>query len=413
MVTTSATSSRATSTRASSSAPTGSPTTRGVASPAPSTSGLAVICLLLYLTKDDQSVLVNTGFAWAAVILGVAGIYSITSGWRMHVDEKQALVAAQQAIAFPVGHASAQQVWHGVRSRPTWRVLCYSAEDPPQKRGLVLVDAVDGSVSAAPRRSQSRRSGGRHHSSRPTRAAELGTEMFDGKFRAPVDAAVKPIGAALRKTKMTPDHLTLVGLLIAVAAAIAIGAGHITTGLILVILAALPDLLDGALAKASGAASQRGAFLDSTVDRVTDAFLLGGVAYYFATHEDPPAGRVAVRGVGIGVRDLVPACQGRVARAQRQGRVDGARRAHRAAVHRPVPRAVDRQRAGVGDVADAGVDHDHRRAALREGVEAGRSRTDHAGADRPSPGAAAPRARDKRRTRVPLRTRVPRRRRLT
>ena len=61
--------------------------------------------------------LVNTGFAWAAVILGAAGIFSITSGWRMHVDEKQALVAAQQAIDFPVGHASAQQVWHG-RAQP-------------------------------------------------------------------------------------------------------------------------------------------------------------------------------------------------------------------------------------------------------------------------------------------------------
>ena len=108
--------------------------------------GLAVICLVLYLTKDDESVLINSGFAWAALILGAVGIFSITSGWRMHVDEKQALVAAQQAIAFPVGHASAQQVWHGLRSRPTWRVLCYSAEEPPQKRGLVLVDAVEGRV---------------------------------------------------------------------------------------------------------------------------------------------------------------------------------------------------------------------------------------------------------------------------
>jgi hypothetical protein len=107
---------------------------------------LAAICLVLYLTKDDSSVLVNTGFAWAAAILGMAGIFSVTSGWRMHVDEKQALVAAQKAINFPVGHASAQQVWHGVRSRPTWRVLCYSAEDPPTQRGLVLVDAVDGHV---------------------------------------------------------------------------------------------------------------------------------------------------------------------------------------------------------------------------------------------------------------------------
>ena len=64
----------------------------------------------------------------------------------MHVDETEALVAAQQAVGFPVGHASAQQVWRGLRSRPTWRVLCYSAEDPPHARGLVLVDAVDGTV---------------------------------------------------------------------------------------------------------------------------------------------------------------------------------------------------------------------------------------------------------------------------
>lgn len=111
--------------------------------------------------------------------------------------------------------------------------------------------------------------------------------MFDGKFRAPVDAAVKPIGAALRKTKLTPDHLTILGLLVGAGAAVAVGGGHLRLGLILVILAALPDLLDGALAKASNSSSQRGAFFDSTVDRITDALLLGGLAYYFAVYEDP------------------------------------------------------------------------------------------------------------------------------
>ncbi|MEZ5295678.1 MAG: CDP-alcohol phosphatidyltransferase family protein [Ilumatobacteraceae bacterium] len=50
---------------------------------------------------------------------------------------------------------------------------------------------------------------------------------------------------------------------------------------------AVPDLLDGALAKASQASSQRGAFFDSTVDRITDALLLGGITYYFAETEDP------------------------------------------------------------------------------------------------------------------------------
>jgi CDP-diacylglycerol--glycerol-3-phosphate 3-phosphatidyltransferase len=55
----------------------------------------------------------------------------------------------------------------------------------------------------------------------------------------------------------------------------------------LVILAALPDLLDGALAKASNTSSQRGAFFDSVVDRVTDALLFGGVAWYFTNEHSP------------------------------------------------------------------------------------------------------------------------------
>jgi hypothetical protein len=106
---------------------------------------LAAGCGVLWATSSG-SARVNGGIGWAAVVLGLVGLFSLTSGWRMKVDEKQALVAAQQAIGFPIGHASAQQVWHGLRSRPTWRVLCYSSEEPPLQRGLVLVDAVDGRV---------------------------------------------------------------------------------------------------------------------------------------------------------------------------------------------------------------------------------------------------------------------------
>lgn len=109
--------------------------------------------------------------------------------------------------------------------------------------------------------------------------------VFDGKFRRPIDQAVKPIGDGLGRTRLTPDHLTIAGLVVGVGAAVAIGLGYLPLGLLLVVLAALPDLLDGALAKASGAASQRGAFFDSTVDRITDALLLGGVAWYLASNE--------------------------------------------------------------------------------------------------------------------------------
>ena len=108
---------------------------------------LAIVLLALFSThRTGQHVLVNEGYLWAALLLGAVAVFSFTSGWKMTVDEQQALVAAQSAVGFPVGHASAQQVWRGVRSRPTWRVLVYSAESPPHQRGLVLVDAVDGRV---------------------------------------------------------------------------------------------------------------------------------------------------------------------------------------------------------------------------------------------------------------------------
>jgi hypothetical protein len=106
---------------------------------------VAAGCVALWLARGgDDAVLVNGGFLVAAALLAFAGIMSITSGWRMRVDEKDALVVASNTVGFPVGHASAQLAWRGLRSRPTWRILCYSAEEPPRRRGFVLVDAVDG-----------------------------------------------------------------------------------------------------------------------------------------------------------------------------------------------------------------------------------------------------------------------------
>lgn len=107
--------------------------------------GVAAVTTLVYLVAEDAAV-VNQGWLAGAAVLAAVGVFSITSGWRMHVDEKEALVAAQGAVGFGVGHASAQQVWRGLRSRPTWRVLCYSAEEPPVQRALVLVDAIDGEI---------------------------------------------------------------------------------------------------------------------------------------------------------------------------------------------------------------------------------------------------------------------------
>jgi hypothetical protein len=107
--------------------------------------GVAALCVAAWALVDD-SAYVNGGFLLAALILTIVGAYQLLSGWNLDVDEQDALVAATRAVGFPVGHASAQMGWRGVRSRPTWRILLYSAENPPTRRGLVLVDGVDGEI---------------------------------------------------------------------------------------------------------------------------------------------------------------------------------------------------------------------------------------------------------------------------
>jgi hypothetical protein len=106
----------------------------------------AAALALLWVLRSGDAVLVNGGFLFAAILLAVVGLYHLVAGWDLDVDERDALVAATSAVGFPVGHASAQLGWRGLRSRPTWRILVYSAETPPEHRGLVLVDGVDGAV---------------------------------------------------------------------------------------------------------------------------------------------------------------------------------------------------------------------------------------------------------------------------
>lgn len=108
--------------------------------------GIATLSLLLWLVSDQSSGLVNDGFLVFAIALAAFAVFVLTSSWKMTINERDALVHASRAVEFAVGHASAQQVWRGVRSRPTWRVFCYSAQEPPTHRGLVLVDAVNGKI---------------------------------------------------------------------------------------------------------------------------------------------------------------------------------------------------------------------------------------------------------------------------
>jgi hypothetical protein len=88
----------------------------------------------------------NGGLLAAAVMLGLIALYHFGAAWPLRVDQTEALAVASRAVGFPVGHASAQLAWRGLRSRPAWRILLYSADEPPTVRGLVELDAVDGHV---------------------------------------------------------------------------------------------------------------------------------------------------------------------------------------------------------------------------------------------------------------------------
>jgi len=106
--------------------------------------------------------------------------------------------------------------------------------------------------------------------------------MLDGRWRAKAERGLDPVGKALHRMGISADALTVVGLVIAAATAVAIGSGHLLLGFFGVILTGLPDLLDGTVARYSGKAGPRGAFFDSVSDRVSDALLFGGVAWYLA-----------------------------------------------------------------------------------------------------------------------------------
>lgn len=108
---------------------------------------MGALCILLWAARrNHEPILSNKGFLLVGVGLVLFGLYHLQAGWNLDVDERDALVAATRKVGFPVGHASAQLGWRGIRSRPTWRILLYSNEPSPTKRGLVMVDGIDAAI---------------------------------------------------------------------------------------------------------------------------------------------------------------------------------------------------------------------------------------------------------------------------
>ena len=104
--------------------------------------------------------------------------------------------------------------------------------------------------------------------------------MLDRRARAGVERGLGPIARSLSRIGVTPDALTVFGLLMSIATAIAVGTGHLVWGVVGIALSGLGDLLDGNLARSSGRTGPRGSFFDSVADRASDAIVLGGVGWY-------------------------------------------------------------------------------------------------------------------------------------
>ncbi|OLB99027.1 MAG: hypothetical protein AUH30_06470 [Candidatus Rokubacteria bacterium 13_1_40CM_68_15] len=102
------------------------------------------------------------------------------------------------------------------------------------------------------------------------------------RYRDSLRGWTAPIGYALFRLHLRPNHLTLAGLGVSLLAASAFVAGRTRSAGLLLILAGLFDFFDGSLARASGQVTPFGAFLDSVIDRYSDLVVLLGIVVLFA-----------------------------------------------------------------------------------------------------------------------------------
>jgi CDP-diacylglycerol--glycerol-3-phosphate 3-phosphatidyltransferase len=101
-------------------------------------------------------------------------------------------------------------------------------------------------------------------------------------LRPALGRLLTPVGQALARTPITPNALTIVGCIgMSAGALIFFPTGHLFLGVVVCTLFVLLDMLDGTLARIKGTTGPFGAFLDSTLDRVADAAVFGGLAIWF------------------------------------------------------------------------------------------------------------------------------------
>lgn len=131
------------------------------------------------------------------------------------------------------------------------------------------------------------------------------------RLRAGLTRLFTPVADVLLRWGVSPDAVTIVGTLgVVVAALWLFPLGHLFAGTLVITAFVFSDSLDGVMARRSGRASDWGAFLDSTLDRVADAAVFGGLVLYFVLRTDDHLGAgLAVACLALGA--LVPYARAR------------------------------------------------------------------------------------------------------
>jgi CDP-diacylglycerol---glycerol-3-phosphate 3-phosphatidyltransferase len=116
---------------------------------------------------------------------------------------------------------------------------------------------------------------------------------FTDQMRIRFKGVFDPIGAFLNKLGISPNTMTMLGLLGNIVGAFFLARGEIFLGGLFIVICTPFDALDGTMARLKGQASEFGAFVDSVTDRYSELFVLGGLLFYFTLQKD------AVTTIGI------------------------------------------------------------------------------------------------------------------
>lgn len=124
------------------------------------------------------------------------------------------------------------------------------------------------------------------------RGQGVSLEQLRDRLHHQANTLSAPLTRMLARAGATPDLVTVAGLVLSAVAALCLAGGALRTAGVIWLVGSALDLLDGALARHNGMVARKGAFLDSTLDRISEGLLLTAAVYHFALQGMEPAAAV-------------------------------------------------------------------------------------------------------------------------